>query len=58
MSTRRVDNQIYKPDFMGIRAPELFAVWEKEGWEEPVIENCYGEAAGTTVILSLNEKRQ
>lgn len=42
----------------GSGASEFFAVWEKEGWEEPVIENCYGEAAGTTVILSLNEKRQ
>lgn len=42
----------------GSGVPELFAVWEKDGWEEPVVENRYGEAAGTTAILSLNEKRQ
>ena len=31
-------------------------LWEKEGWEDPVIEERYGEAARTTVILSFNKK--
>ena len=34
----------------------MFSVWEKEGWEDPVIEERYGEAARTTVILSFNKK--
>ena len=40
----------------GSGVPELFSVWEKEGWEDPVIEERYGEAARTTVILSFNKK--
>ena len=40
----------------GIGIPELFAVWEKESWEEPVIEERYEGAARTTVILSFNKK--
>lgn len=42
----------------GIGFPALFSVWEKEGWEDPVIKGRYGEAARTTVILSFNKKRQ
>ena len=34
----------------------MFSVWEKEGWEASVIEERYGEAARTTVILSFNKK--
>ena len=40
----------------GSGVPELFAVWEKEGWKAPIIEERYGEVIGSTVILSLNEK--
>ena len=40
----------------GSGVPELFSVWEKEGWEDPVIEERYGESARTTVILSFNKK--
>ena len=36
--------------------PELFSVWEKEGWEEPLIEERYGEAARTTLVLSFKKK--
>lgn len=34
----------------------MVPVWEKEGWEDPVIEERYGEAVRTTVILSFNKK--
>ena len=32
----------------GIGFPALFSVWEKEGWEDPVIEERYGEVVRTT----------
>ena len=34
----------------------MVSVWGKEGWEDPVIEERYGEAVRTTVILSFNKK--
>lgn len=34
----------------------MVPVWEKEGWEDPVIEERYGEVVRTTVILSFNKK--
>lgn len=40
----------------GSGVPELFSVWEKEGWEEPLIEERYGEAARTTLVLSFKKK--
>ena len=40
----------------GSGVPELFSVWEKEGWEEPIIEERYGEAARTTLVLSFKKK--
>lgn len=36
--------------------PELFSVWESEGWEEPVIEERFGEAERTVLLLSFKKK--
>ncbi len=40
----------------GSGVPELFSVWEQEGWEEPVIEERFGEAARTSIILSFKKR--
>ena len=40
----------------GSGVPELFSVWEAEGWEEPTIEERYGEASRTLLTLSFSKK--
>lgn len=40
----------------GSGVPELFSVWESEGWEEPVIEERFGEAERTVLLLSFKKK--
>ena len=40
----------------GSGVPELFSVWEGEGWQEPVIEERYGDAARTILTLPFIEK--
>ena len=40
----------------GSGVPELFAVWEQEGWEEPQIEERQDSVERTTVILSFKKK--
>lgn len=41
----------------GSGVPELFAVWKNEGWEEPVIEERFGDAARTVLTLSFKKTR-
>lgn len=40
----------------GSGVPELFTVWEKEGWEEPQIEERLDGAERTKVVLSFKKK--
>lgn len=40
----------------GSGVPELFTVWEQEGWEEPQIEERLDEVERTTVRLSFKQK--
>lgn len=40
----------------GSGVPELFTVWEKEGWEEPQIEERLDGAERTIVMLSFKKK--
>lgn len=40
----------------GSGVPELFTVWEQEGWEEPQIEERLDEIERTTVRLSFKKK--
>lgn len=40
----------------GSGVPELFSVWEQEGWEEPMIEERFGEAARTSITLSFKKR--
>lgn len=40
----------------GSGVPELFMVWEKEGWEEPQIEERLDSVERTTVILPFKKK--
>ncbi|MDE7415819.1 MAG: putative DNA binding domain-containing protein [Lachnospiraceae bacterium] len=40
----------------GSGVPELFAVWEHEGWEEPQIEERQDSVERTTVTLSFKKK--
>ncbi len=41
----------------GSGVPDVFKTWEEQGWEEPMIEERYGDAARTSLILSFNEKQ-
>ena len=41
----------------GSGVPELYTVWEKEGWEEPVIEEHYGDASRTVLTLSFRKNK-
>lgn len=40
----------------GSGVPELFMVWEKEGWEEPQISERLDGTERTIVTLSFKEK--
>lgn len=40
----------------GSGVPELLVVWEKEGWEEPQINERLDGTERTTVTLSFKEK--
>lgn len=40
----------------GSGVPELFSVWNSEGWEEPIIEERFGEAARTLLTLPFKKK--
>jgi len=40
----------------GSGVPELFTVWENEGWEEPTIEERFGEACRTIITLPMKKK--
>ena len=40
----------------GSGVPELFTVWEQEGWEEPQIEEQLDSVERTSVTLSFKEK--
>lgn len=40
----------------GSGVPELFTVWENEGWEEPTIEERFGEACRTVITLPMRKK--
>lgn len=41
----------------GSGVPDIFRTWEEEGFEEPIIEERYGDAARTSLILPLVEKQ-
>lgn len=41
----------------GSGVPDVFRTWEEQGWEEPIIEERYGDAARTCLILSFVEKQ-
>ncbi|MCI7379914.1 MAG: ATP-binding protein [Hungatella hathewayi] len=41
----------------GIGVPDIFSVWEQEGWKEPEIEEQYGPDR-TVLILLLTKKRR
>lgn len=41
----------------GSGVPDVFKTWEEQGWEEPIIEERYGDAARTSLILPLFEKQ-
>ena len=41
----------------GSGVPDVFKTWEEQGWVEPMIEERYGDAARTSLILSFNEKQ-
>lgn len=41
----------------GSGVPDVFRTWEEQGWEEPVIEERYGDAARTKLILSFSKKQ-
>ena len=40
----------------GSGVPDIFRVWEEQGWKEPVIEERFGEAARTSLLLSYEQK--
>jgi len=40
----------------GSGVPELFSVWEEQGWEEPLIEERFGDASRTILTLSFEKK--
>lgn len=41
----------------GSGVPDIFKTWEQEGWIEPRIEERYGEASRTILILPFVEKQ-
>lgn len=41
----------------GSGVPDIFHTWEQEGWIEPVIEERYGDASRTILILSFVKKQ-
>lgn len=41
----------------GSGVPDIFHTWEQEGWIEPVIEERYGDASRTFLILSFVKKQ-
>ena len=41
----------------GSGVPELYTVWEKEGWEKTVIEERYGDASITVLTLSFKKNK-
>ncbi len=41
----------------GSGVPDIFRTWEELGWEEPIIEERYGDAARTSLFLSFIEKQ-
>ncbi|MCF0111675.1 MAG: putative DNA binding domain-containing protein [Erysipelotrichaceae bacterium] len=40
----------------GSGVPALFSIWENEGWEDPVIEERFGESSRTVVTVSFRKK--
>lgn len=40
----------------GSGVPELYSVWDSQGWEEPSIDERYGDASRTILTLSFNKK--
>lgn len=41
----------------GSGVPDVFRTWEEQGWEDPIIEERYGDTARTSLILSFVEKQ-
>lgn len=41
----------------GSGVPDVFRTWEEQGWEDPIIEERYGDAARTSLVLSFIEKQ-
>ena len=41
----------------GSGVPDVFRTWDEQGWEEPIIEERYGDAARTCLLLSFAEKQ-
>lgn len=44
-------------DRAGSGVPDIFAVWKKQGWDEPRIEEEFGEASRTILTLPLISKK-
>lgn len=40
----------------GSGVPDIFRIWKEEGFEDPIIEERYGDASRTSLILSFNKK--
>ena len=41
----------------GSGVPDVFRTWDEQGWEEPLIEERYGDAARTCLLLSFAKKQ-
>ena len=41
----------------GSGVPDIFKIWEQEGWVEPIIEEKYGDASRTCLTLSFLKKQ-
>lgn len=41
----------------GSGVPDIFKIWEQEGWVEPIIEERYGDASRTSLTLSFVKKQ-
>lgn len=42
----------------GSGVPQLFEVWEKQGWNKPIVDEQFGQAPRTFLKLSFEKKRQ
>lgn len=49
-------NCLINTDFYGSGVPNIFNVWEQEGWEEPIIEEKFSPDR-TTLTLSFRKKQ-